>query len=151
MLEVFFLLAPITSGSTMLVSTSLVLDAGGNANAVWVFRIGTSLTTGANVSLANGAQAQNVFWVPTQCDYRIWHYLPRNHTGRRKCHWSIRRHDNGRILAGAIDDTGAYSGHQPINVPLDMTVDVPVRDAAFGGNTAKTWTLTRPSAVVATP
>jgi hypothetical protein len=54
-----------TSGSTMLVSTNLVLDAGGNANAVWVFQIGSSLTTGGNVSLANGAQAKNVYWVPT--------------------------------------------------------------------------------------
>ncbi len=54
-----------TSGSTMLVSTNLVLDAGGNANAVWVFQIGSSLTTGANISLANGAQAKNVYWVPT--------------------------------------------------------------------------------------
>ncbi len=54
-----------TSGSTMLVSTPLILDAGGNANAVWVFQIGSSLTTTANVTLANGAQAKNVFWVPT--------------------------------------------------------------------------------------
>ena len=55
-----------TSGSTMLVSTPLMLDAGGNANAVWVFQIGSSLTTNASVSLANGAQAKNVFWVPTR-------------------------------------------------------------------------------------
>lgn len=54
-----------TSGSTMLVSTPLILNAGGNANAVWVFQIGSSLTTTANVVLANGAQAKNVFWVPT--------------------------------------------------------------------------------------
>jgi Ice-binding-like/Bacterial Ig-like domain len=54
-----------TSGSTIIASTPMVLDAGGNANAVWVFQIGSSLTTGASVSLANGAQAKNVFWVPT--------------------------------------------------------------------------------------
>ena len=54
-----------TSGSTMLVSTPLILDAAGNANAVWVFQIGSSLTTTASVSLADGAQAKNVFWVPT--------------------------------------------------------------------------------------
>jgi hypothetical protein len=54
-----------TSGSTMLVSSTLTLDAGGNANAVWIFQIGSSLTTSANVVLANGAQAKNVFWVPT--------------------------------------------------------------------------------------
>jgi hypothetical protein len=54
-----------TSGSTMLVSTPLVLDGGGNGNAVWVFQIGSSLTTGASISLTNGAKAKNVFWVPT--------------------------------------------------------------------------------------
>ena len=54
-----------TSGSTMLVNTPLTLDAGGNANAVWVFQIGSSFTTAASVILANGAQAKNVFWVPT--------------------------------------------------------------------------------------
>ena len=54
-----------TSGSTMLVATPLTLDAGGNANAVWVFQVGSSLTTTASVTLANGAQAKNVFWVPT--------------------------------------------------------------------------------------
>ncbi|MEX2116599.1 MAG: ice-binding family protein [Bacteroidota bacterium] len=54
-----------TSGSTMLVSTPLVLDAGGNANAVWVFQIGSSLTTGADVTLLNGADPNNVYWVPT--------------------------------------------------------------------------------------
>ena len=53
-----------TSGSTMLVSTDLVFDGQGNANSVWVFQIGSSLTTTANVSLTNGAQAKNIFWVP---------------------------------------------------------------------------------------
>jgi hypothetical protein len=57
------------SASTMLINTPLVLDAGGNANAVWVFQIGSSLTTfvgtpGGNVVLINGAQAKNVFFVP---------------------------------------------------------------------------------------
>jgi hypothetical protein len=54
-----------TSGSTMLVSTPLVLDAGGNVNAVWVFQIGSSFTTQSSISLKNGAQTKNVFWVPT--------------------------------------------------------------------------------------
>mgnify|MGYP001562813263 CR=1 FL=1 len=54
-----------TSGSTMLVSTPLILNAGGNANAVWVFQIGSSLTTGADVTLTGGAQQKNVYWVPT--------------------------------------------------------------------------------------
>jgi hypothetical protein len=52
-----------TSGSTMLVSTPLLLN--GDANAVWVFQIGSSLTTSANVTLTGGALAKNVYWVPT--------------------------------------------------------------------------------------
>ncbi|MCH8496291.1 MAG: Ig-like domain-containing protein, partial [Balneolales bacterium] len=54
-----------TSGSTMLVSTTLVLDADGDTNAVWVFQIGSSLTTGADVTLLNGANENNVYWVMT--------------------------------------------------------------------------------------
>jgi hypothetical protein len=43
---------------------SVTLDAQGDVNAVFVFQIGTTLTTysGTQVVLANGAQAKNVFW-----------------------------------------------------------------------------------------
>jgi hypothetical protein len=48
---------------------NLTLDAGGNANAVWVFQIPTTLTVGGpgaaapqSIILAGGAQAKNVFW-----------------------------------------------------------------------------------------
>jgi hypothetical protein len=54
-----------TSGSTMLVTTPLTLDAKGDVNASWVFQVGSSFTTTANVLLANGAQAKNVYWVST--------------------------------------------------------------------------------------
>jgi len=47
----------------------LTLDAAGDANAVWVFQMGTTLTVGIagpagarSVKLINGAQAKNVFW-----------------------------------------------------------------------------------------
>ena len=47
----------------------LTLDAQGDANAVWVFQMATSLTVGGpgaafprSVKLINGAQAKNVFW-----------------------------------------------------------------------------------------
>ncbi len=52
--------------SSLSISTGgvLTLDAGGNANAVWVFKMGSTLTTvsGASIILANGAQQSNVFW-----------------------------------------------------------------------------------------
>jgi len=48
---------------------NLTLDAGGNANAVWVFQIPTTLLVGGpgvaapqSIILAGGAQAKNVFW-----------------------------------------------------------------------------------------
>jgi hypothetical protein len=57
-----------TCATTFLISGGdLTLDAQGNANAVWVFQIGTALTVGdaaipRNVLLINGAQPKNVFW-----------------------------------------------------------------------------------------
>jgi hypothetical protein len=57
--------APGTYGITL---GDLTLDAQGNANAVWVFQMATTLTVGGaaftpkSVILINGAQAKNVFW-----------------------------------------------------------------------------------------
>ena len=54
-------------GTFLLTGSDLTLDAQGNANAIWVFQMATSLTVGApaaprNIFLVNGAQAKNVFW-----------------------------------------------------------------------------------------
>ena len=48
----------------------LTLDAGGDANAVWLFKIGTHATgaltgTSFSVVMANGGQPCNVYWVPS--------------------------------------------------------------------------------------
>ena len=57
------------SGSFLIEGGDLTLDAQGNANAVWVFQMATTLTVGGpgaaapqNIILAGGAQAKNVFW-----------------------------------------------------------------------------------------
>jgi hypothetical protein len=57
------------AGSFMIQGGNLTLDAQGNANAVWIFQMATSLTVGGpgaaapqSVILVNGAQAKNVFW-----------------------------------------------------------------------------------------
>jgi hypothetical protein len=57
------------AGSFMIQGGDLTLDAGGNANAVWVFQMATTLTVGGpgaaapqSIILAGGAQAKNVFW-----------------------------------------------------------------------------------------
>jgi Ice-binding-like/Bacterial Ig-like domain len=62
-----------TSASTMLLQNGdLTLDAQGDANAVWIFKVGSAFTSvgtgpfpspsGGSVILAGGAQAKNVFW-----------------------------------------------------------------------------------------
>ena len=52
------------STSSLAITGTLYLDAQGNANAVFIFQIASTLTTasGANVVLVNGAQASNIFW-----------------------------------------------------------------------------------------
>jgi hypothetical protein len=58
-----------SSGSFMIEGGNLTLDAQGNANAVWIFQMATTLTVGGpgaaapqSIILSNGAQAKNVFW-----------------------------------------------------------------------------------------
>lgn len=108
-----------TSGSTMLVATPLVLDAGGNANAVWVFQIGSSLTTNGsgNVTLGNGAQAKNVFWVPVQ-DATIGANFSGTIVAGRDTTVTTGFTVDGRILTGAITaGTLALQANTTVNVP----------------------------------
>jgi hypothetical protein len=58
-----------SSGSFRIQGGNLTLDAQGNANAIWVFQMASTLTVGGpgaafpqSVILVNGAQAKNVFW-----------------------------------------------------------------------------------------
>jgi hypothetical protein len=53
-----------TSASSMGLTGALTLDAGGNADAIFVFQADTTLTAGpaSSVLLTGGAQACNVFW-----------------------------------------------------------------------------------------
>ena len=52
------------SASSLGLTGTLTLDGEGNPNAVFVFQMGSTLTTasGSNISLINGAQACNIFW-----------------------------------------------------------------------------------------
>jgi hypothetical protein len=54
-----------SNGSSVGITGTLVLDAQGNPNAVWVFQIGSTLTTAtsnSSIVLAGGAQSSNVYW-----------------------------------------------------------------------------------------
>jgi hypothetical protein len=55
------------AGGFQITGSDLTLDAAGNQDAVWVFKMANTLTVGAagaprTVILAGGAQAKNVFW-----------------------------------------------------------------------------------------
>ena len=52
------------SSTVMLSAGNVTLDAQGNPNAVFIFQIGSTLTTigSTQVVLAGGAQAKNIFW-----------------------------------------------------------------------------------------
>ena len=53
------------SSTSMGITGELTLDGEGDENAVFLFRMGTTLTTASasNVRLINGAHARNVFWM----------------------------------------------------------------------------------------
>src|ERR1043166_2232880 len=53
-----------STSSLEISSGDLTLDAQGNANAVWIFQMGSTLTTtsGRQVILSGGAQASNIYW-----------------------------------------------------------------------------------------
>lgn len=57
------------AGSFLIQGDDLILDGGGNPDAVWVFQMSTTLTVGGpgvanpqSVILINGAQPKNIFW-----------------------------------------------------------------------------------------
>ena len=54
-------------GAFLITGSDLTLDAKGNADAVWIFQMASSLTVGSpaaprSVILANGALARNIYW-----------------------------------------------------------------------------------------
>lgn len=56
-----------STSSASITTGNLTLDAAGDADAIWVFQVPTSLTVGLtstprSVLLINGAQAKNVYW-----------------------------------------------------------------------------------------
>ena len=110
-----------TSPSTILINgpAPVVLDGGGNSNAVWVFQIGSSLTTvTGSVSLIGGAQAKNVFWVPTAAATIGTNTI---FQGTILAGGSVTGNTgatiNGRILAGAIGAGTVALDSNTVNVP----------------------------------
>ncbi|MGW5848735.1 ice-binding family protein, partial [Streptomyces sp. NPDC055254] len=91
-----------TASSTLGLTGTLTLDAQGDPAAVWVFQVGSGLTTAtsSNVSLINGASPCNVFWqigssatLGTETNFAHGRYRYGWHRHRRD---GDRRYDHGR-------------------------------------------------------
>jgi hypothetical protein len=110
-----------TSSLTVGTGSTLTLDAQGDPNAIFVIQMGTTLGTGtgANVVLANGAKASNVFW---QVGSSATFGPTTTFTGNVIAAISITVNTgsviDGRLLAGANTSSGAV-------VVTSSTVTVP--------------------------
>lgn len=96
------------AASSMAVTGTVTLDGGGNANARFVFQIGSTLTTAtsANIALTNGTQAKNVWWqvgssatLGTSTTFR----------GNIIALTSITLNDNATMLGRALTRNGAVT------------------------------------------
>ena len=99
-------------------SGNLTLDGGGDSNAQWIFKIGTTLTTAAdfNVVLINGAEANNVFWqVGSSATIGIRNIF----VGTILANTSITLNGTGTLNGRALAGTGAVtiSTAEDINIP----------------------------------
>src|SRR2546430_4737038 len=70
-----------------LTTGTLTLDGGGDSNAVWVFQVGTGITTGtASVAMINGGQQRNGYWQGGTPPAKEWERTPLNTKHKPKTH-----------------------------------------------------------------
>ncbi len=110
-----------TNSSSVMISGSgpnnnVTLDAQGNPNAIFIFKIGSTLTTGtgAQVILAGGAKASNVFWqVGTSATLNTTTIFKGNLLAAVTITVNNGSAVEGRLLAGS-DSAGAVTINQSI-------------------------------------
>jgi hypothetical protein len=109
-----------SAGTSMDIPTSITLDAQGNANAIFVFKAGSTLKleSGASVLLVNGAQAANVFWVVGTSFTSVWNGIISNMIGTIMAADSITL-GGGTLIGRALAQTAAVtlSTTETITVP----------------------------------
>ncbi|MHB2029021.1 MAG: ice-binding family protein [Acidimicrobiales bacterium] len=133
------------SGSSLSLTGTLTLNGGGNANAVFIFQAGSTLTTatGSAVILENGAQACNVFW---QVGSSATLGTSTAFAGTILAQTSATL-DTGATLQGRVQ---AQSGAVTLD---DNTISVPTCSAATPTTTTTTptTTTTTPTTTTTTP
>ena len=131
---------------------ALTLNAGGDPNAVWVFKTGSTLTTASNSSvlLTNGGQPCNVFWqVGSSATLGTTTSFVRQHSRAHEHHPQRPAQDvSGRVLArnGAVtldSNTVAISvcGVPPVT-PIPPTLGKAFSPATIDAGGISTLTIT---------
>jgi hypothetical protein len=94
--------------TSMAVTGVVTLDGQGNSNALFVFQMGSTLTTSttANILLINGAQAKNVFW---QVGTTATLNTGTTFRGNILAYTTITLNDNATMLGRALARNGAVS------------------------------------------
>lgn len=114
--------AGVFKGATSLdIPTTITLDAQNDPTAKFVFVAGSTITleSGANVVLANGAQAGNVFWINGSSFTSVWNGIQSNMVGNILAHTSITL-GGGNLNGRALANTGA------VTMATTETITVPV-------------------------
>lgn len=116
-----------TASTSLLITGNVTLDAQGNANAVWIFQVGSALTTATNsqVVLANGAQAKNIFWqVGSSATLGTGSTFYGNILALQSISISASTIMVGRALArnGAVTSAGAMNGMNPDLLPSNAPI-----------------------------
>ncbi|MCX6992379.1 MAG: ice-binding family protein [Kiritimatiellaeota bacterium] len=131
------------SDSSLQITGDLTLNAGGDSNAVWIFQMGSTLTTAAGaadaphsqVILTGGAQAKNIFWQvgssATLGTYSIFKGTIMAQASVTMGNYSIM---DGRALArtGAVTFNG-NSGSLPDKWSQVITNFMPINGSVFAG------------------
>ncbi len=109
-----------TSGTSILVSNDLTLDAQGNPNAVFVFQSASTLGTAPNarILLINGAKASNVWWqVGSSATLGINSTWQGNVLASASITMNTGATSCGRLLAGAFTSGAFVFDKNVVNVP----------------------------------
>jgi Ice-binding-like len=115
------------AASSLDIPTTITLDAQGNANAIFVFRAGSTLTleSGAQVLLVNGAQSGNVYWVVGSSFTSIWNGSQSDMVGTIMATASI-------TLGGGTLHGRALASTAAVTMATTETITVPTMSLVAG-------------------
>ncbi len=135
------------SATSLQITGDLTLDAGGDVNAVWIFQMGSTLTTAAGVHpadplipnsrviLAGGARAKNIFWqVGSSATLGTYSVFKGTIMAQASVSMDTACVTDGRALArtGAVTFNGT-SGSLPQEIfgPLSIQINAPTNVATY--------------------